>query len=181
MDHCIVCLEENPENMKRLCTICRETSVCKDCRKNIIQSGHHEMLSNCPICRSPTNFNFKPELIPTYQILTMLIWSLTGWVKTIWKSSSVLYVSYSVLRILTMKTDVMAESHPSEITRKWNILNFVIHIPYFMFETFMRFKGYNSTDDHTLDSYLLYQVVSPPLFVSTVWVLRKIRGMFTQN
>lgn len=182
MEHCIVCLDDkNGNEMKRLCTICRETSVCGDCRRSIVEAGHHEMLSNCPICRSPTNFHFNPELIPVYQILTMLLWSGTGWVSTLWKSSGVLYVSYSILRALSMKTNAMAESHPSEITRKWNILNFVIHVPYFMFETFMRIKGYNSTEDHTLNGYLLYQIISPPMFVSSIWVFRKIREMFTQN
>lgn len=173
METCIICLEEfTIDKVKKICTTCRESAICGGCMKGVVESGHFEILSNCPVCKSPTGFSYTPDLTPAYQALTFMIWGVTRGAIPSWKPVVVLYSTYSILRGLVRKQSI---DHPMQLVKTWNVFNFVTHVPYYVYDLYTR----PSSEDEILNTYISFQVLTPTILGLGILTYKKLRSLFT--
>lgn len=175
---CISCLDDfSEQDLKKLCTRCNESRVCKDCLQFMSENNFIDQLSNCPLCQQPTNFHFKPFFIPRFQILTPLFWYAMGMRIVVWKTLVVLYCLYQVMRRLCIRGNTTEASNPRILVKKWNIISAVIHIPYYLYVYYQsKSLGYGDNEDIYLSDYTLSHIFSPLLVAVFFWVHKKISG-----
>jgi hypothetical protein len=177
METCIICLEEFPHTqVKKICLNCRESAICGGCRKSVVESGHLEILSNCPVCKIPTSFAFNPDFSPAFHFLTGMIWCVSRLSPPTWKTATTLYMTYNVGKSIILKHTT---EHPAEKVKGWNILNFVTHVPYIVYDLFTYTRP--SEEEATLNTYLTFQVATPIVLAGCIWAYKKLTGLFRQN
>lgn len=176
---CIICLEGSVE-LRRLCSGCNESRVCQGCLNYVMENGFQDQVSNCPICKRPTTFQYEPVLRPTAQLLTSGLWYFLGLPVTPWKHFALMYATYNLCRGLCVRQDKTTENSPRSLVMKWNIYMRVIHIPYFLYLVFSggrgSEKGFDSnSEDEILNEYLIGHFVTPLTVGLMIWIYKTVR------
>lgn len=176
-DHrCIICLEtfSPTTELRRICPECNESRICQGCLNYVFEHGFEDQVSNCPICKRPTNYHFEPVLRPTLQFSTVGVWWWFGFPLTPWKVLTVMYVMYNLVRGLCVRQDRVTENSPRTLTVKWNVCMGIIHVPYFLYLFLPRDR---SSEDVLLSEYCLCHIVSPLMFGLMIWIHKTASGL----
>lgn len=169
---CIICLEELPSHrIRKICRTCNESYICNECIQSSLENGHEDLLSNCPICNTPTDFHHIPSLSLGFQLLTVAVWWLRGFSLIPWKVIPLLHTLYTIFSNLCIRQDRTTDNSPRTLRLKWKILMTMIHTPYIFY--LLVFPKASDGEDGYLSEYFLFHVFVPTITGFLIWAYRK--------
>lgn len=138
---CFICLDDSIPQMERLCETCIDSTICKDCLKEIDKSDRLFVLMNCPMCRKPTRLNKPYSLNPGWHIFLMFYWymvelNVPSWIQLVMTMCSYRYMELTCRKINTEQDNM----NPLMLRKRWKTWTNATFIPYVIATWLMPFE-----------------------------------------